>query len=208
MSIMVMGDVAEWYSANVIRNNGLAFGRRIAERITMNAALRTGWLPVGWPSPVDPGPLRDGLIAALLLALAALLVRSGFFERLFAEPARVATATAAALALLAQPGVALAGGDGGGGGGSIDRWHVTDHLGSNALVVTGSGAVAVRRALDAWGRVFAEDVTETAAARLFTGQRFEETTGLYDLRAHWHDPDTGRFLVRSLRGSSPPGRVE
>jgi RHS repeat-associated protein len=42
--------------------------------------------------------------------------------------------------------------------------------------------------------VVAETATTEATPQLFTGQRYEASSGLYDFRARWYDPEAGRFL--------------
>ena len=48
---------------------------------------------------------------------------------------------------------------------------------------------------DAFGSVIARSGT-TPATRLFTGEEFDADLGLYNLRARYQNPGTGRFWTR------------
>jgi RHS repeat-associated protein len=76
----------------------------------------------------------------------------------------------------------------------VRRFLFHDHLGSNVLVTGPGGDVIHRRVFEPFGQVVAETPPTEATAQLFTGQRLEATSGLYDLRARWYDPEAGRFL--------------
>lgn len=171
----------------------MAFGRRIAERAKANAPLRTAWVPPSWTLP-------DGLVHRALrlagvgagLALFALLWWIGAIERLTSAPVPAAVSLLVATSL-AIPAPALAGG---GGGGTVARRFVyADHLGSPVLVANANSTVLQRRVFEPFGKVLAETQNPTGESEtLFTGQRYQETANLYDFRARWYDPETGRFL--------------
>jgi RHS repeat-associated protein len=76
----------------------------------------------------------------------------------------------------------------------VRRFLFHDHLGSNVLVTGPGGDVIHRRVFEPFGQVVAETTPTEATAQLFTGQRLEATSGLYDFRARWYDPEAGRFL--------------
>lgn len=76
-----------------------------------------------------------------------------------------------------------------------------DHLGSTSLVVDAQGNEACpecnRRVghviYDAYGQIMENTVPLTLTDRLFTGQVFDASTGLYYYNARYYDPITGQF---------------
>jgi RHS repeat-associated protein len=61
------------------------------------------------------------------------------------------------------------------------------------LVTNPNGNPVRRRVFEPFGKVIDQTGSETPE-QLFTGQRHEPESGLYDFRARWYDPEAGRFL--------------
>jgi RHS repeat-associated protein len=70
---------------------------------------------------------------------------------------------------------------------------VGDHLGSTSLVVDDSGAEVGHVIYDAYGQIVENTVPLTLTDRLYTGQVFDASTGLYFYNARYYDPFTGQF---------------
>jgi RHS repeat-associated protein len=76
--------------------------------------------------------------------------------------------------------------------GSTLYFLLTDHLGSTAKVANGATQVGELR-YKAWGETrYTYGTTPTAYK--FTGQRLDESTGLYYYGARYYDPALGRFV--------------
>jgi RHS repeat-associated protein len=193
-TVVLFEDLAEWDKTHAdVALHVLAFGRRIASK-SMTSPLRR-LAPArlfGIELPGDPG---WALLAVALGGgawLLVLAVRDGVPGRIRRHPVPAAIALMAAGSLMLPPR-AFAGG-GGGGGTTVRRFLFHDHLGSNVLVTGPGGDVIHRRVFEPFGQVVAETTPTEATAQLFTGQRLEATSGLYDFRARWYDPEAGRFL--------------
>jgi RHS repeat-associated protein len=77
--------------------------------------------------------------------------------------------------------------------GDILYYLLPDHLGSTALTVDEFGNKAAELRYKAWGEArYSEGTTPTTFR--YTGQRQEESLGLYYYRARWYDPALGRFI--------------
>jgi RHS repeat-associated protein len=70
-------------------------------------------------------------------------------------------------------------------------WLLTDHLGSTAMLV--SGTITGELRYKAYGQVRDSWGITTTTKYHFTGQREESTIGLYFYNARWYDPALGRF---------------
>lgn len=68
-----------------------------------------------------------------------------------------------------------------------------DHLGSTSLVVDAQGNEVGHVIYDAYGQIVENTVPLTLTDRLFTGQVFDASTGLYYYNARYYDPLTGQF---------------
>jgi RHS repeat-associated protein len=68
-----------------------------------------------------------------------------------------------------------------------------DHLGSTSLVVDESGAEQGHVIYDAYGQVVENTLSEGLTDRLFTGQTWDDTIGLYFYNARYYDPLVGQF---------------
>jgi RHS repeat-associated protein len=196
---VLLGDLYEWdYVTNTATAHIFALGREIAVRTSENATVREAWLPRTWPLPIGPGPLGWGLGALVGAGLLALLARAGAGAALAQRPARVLGAWLVALTFL--PPNAWAGGGppqfGNGGNDWARLWITHDHLGNAILYTDPSGAPVHRRVFEPFGMIAAETPSSPTEPtdRLFTGQRFEDEAGVYNFRARWYDPETGRFL--------------
>jgi len=80
-------------------------------------------------------------------------------------------------------------------------YYLTDHLGSVFAITDEGGAIVERYAYDGWGRTTVSDgngmpMDESALGNriAFQGREIAWTTGLYNFRARWYDPITGRWL--------------
>lgn len=73
-----------------------------------------------------------------------------------------------------------------------------DGLGSTANLTNATGATQVSYAYDPFGALFSSTVAPGApkVVHRFTGQYYDTTPNLYNLRAREYDPATGRFLQR------------
>ena len=72
---------------------------------------------------------------------------------------------------------------------------LSDHLGSTTLVLDANGDALGHVSYDAYGGLIQTDSTldTDLIDRLFTGQRREASTGLYDYRGRFYDPAVGSF---------------
>ena len=92
---------------------------------------------------------------------------------------------------------------------------IKDHLGSVLALVDGTGAIGESYRYDAWGRVL--EVRDAAGLLsvvdgqwssplgnryLWQGREYSWVTGLYNFRARWYDPITGRWLSNDPIGIS------
>jgi RHS repeat-associated protein len=77
----------------------------------------------------------------------------------------------------------------------IFYYHVGDHLGSSNLVTDRNGALVQHREYWAFGqqRVRSESAQDYVFNR-YTGQIFDDETGLYYYGARYYDPELGRFI--------------
>jgi RHS repeat-associated protein len=71
---------------------------------------------------------------------------------------------------------------------------VPDHLGSTTVVADATGAEVGRAIYDPYGAILTSTIPLTVTDRLFTGQRWDATIGLYDYNARFYDPQTGTFI--------------
>ncbi len=82
------------------------------------------------------------------------------------------------------------------------RYLHSDHLGSTTLVTCGNNCADSKQPGDEvgrvqygpYGKILDNTLPENLIDRLFTGQRSESSTGLYDYRARFYDPLTGSFI--------------
>ncbi len=77
--------------------------------------------------------------------------------------------------------------------GSGLHWLLADHLGSTTVVADAGGAAEGALRYSPFGVTLYEEGA-AATDRRFTGQRWQDTNGLYDYRARWYDPALGRFI--------------
>jgi RHS repeat-associated protein len=68
-----------------------------------------------------------------------------------------------------------------------------DHLGSTSLVVDENEDEVGYVVYDPYGEVLTSALPAGVTDRLFTGQRWESTIGLYDYQARFYDPQIGQF---------------
>ena len=183
-----LGEAFEW-EPGTGQINVYAFGRRVAERIEGGASRREAWMPAAFPLPGSPRVWGLAALSGLGFVLLILLQTSGSLPRARRQPLGTVIGLLVISGILAQPGLALAGG----GPSNVNRWLVSDHLGSSSLVLSGVGDVVHRRVFQPFGEIFRESETTETTSQLYTGQRFESDIGLYDFKARWYDPETGRF---------------
>ena len=82
---------------------------------------------------------------------------------------------------------------------------LTDHQNTVHGFVDASGSLVARYIYDAWGTVLESSVSVPALADnryLFQGREYSWATGLYNFRARWYDPITGRWLSKDPIGLS------
>ncbi|MCF7855310.1 MAG: hypothetical protein K9N51_10975, partial [Candidatus Pacebacteria bacterium] len=87
---------------------------------------------------------------------------------------------------------------------------LTDHLGTVHALADDTGAVAEAYRYDAFGNVLGvfdgngQPLLGSALGNrfLFHGREYSWTTGLYNFRARWYDPATGRWLSKDPIGIS------
>ena len=87
--------------------------------------------------------------------------------------------------------------------GGATYYALTDHQNTVHGFVDASGIIVARYAYDAWGNVLSETVTASALAGnryRFQGREYSALTGLYNFRARWYDPMTGRWLSKDPLG--------
>jgi RHS repeat-associated protein len=73
------------------------------------------------------------------------------------------------------------------------RYLHQDHLGSTSIVTDANGDAVFERSYDPWGNIRVASGTADMD-RLYTGQRFDATTGLYYYNARYYDPTIARFI--------------
>ncbi len=78
-------------------------------------------------------------------------------------------------------------------GSSTLNYLLGDHLGSQAITTSSSGAMSAEIRYYPWGTERYSSGT-TPTTYHFTGQRLESSLGLYYYGARWYDPTTGRFI--------------
>ena len=71
-------------------------------------------------------------------------------------------------------------------------YFLADALGSTRGLTNSSGDVVESYKYDAFGQLTEGDASSTDY--LFTGQEYDSTTDLYNLRARYYSPTSGRFL--------------
>jgi len=89
--------------------------------------------------------------------------------------------------------------------GASTSYYLRDGQNSTRALTDGSGSVTDRYSYDAFGTL-QDRQGSTANPYLYTGQQYDTTTGLYNLRARYYNPADGRFLSRDTAGfdqSSP-----
>ncbi|MFB0534605.1 MAG: RHS repeat domain-containing protein [Anaerolineae bacterium] len=69
-----------------------------------------------------------------------------------------------------------------------------DHLGSTVAVSDEDGQAVGRVQYDPYGEIITSTLPVALTDRLFTGQRWHGTIGLYQMGARWYDPALGRWL--------------
>ena len=79
-------------------------------------------------------------------------------------------------------------------GGAV-QWLLTDHLGSTRAMVSSAGAVQIV-SYDSYGNPTGALPTRYG----FTGREYDAETGLYNYRARYYDPATGRFISEDPAG--------
>jgi len=79
---------------------------------------------------------------------------------------------------------------------------LADGQGSTRALADGAGTLTDTYRYDAYGTLLAR-TGSTADSFLYTGQQYDAATGLYDLRARYYRPTTGRFLSRDTLAPDP-----
>ncbi|MEW6323821.1 MAG: RHS repeat-associated core domain-containing protein [Nitrospirota bacterium] len=77
-------------------------------------------------------------------------------------------------------------------------YYHTDHLGSSTVITKGSGpnigALAQAITYDPYGKILTNEVILVNVHHKFTGQLFDDSTGLSFYNARYYDPTLGRFI--------------
>jgi len=82
-----------------------------------------------------------------------------------------------------------------GASGNTDyHYYHPDHLGSSSLITDATGALAEHYEYTAYGRERANGSAAPDASHRFTGQIFDQDTGLYYYGARYYDQDIARFI--------------
>ena len=87
--------------------------------------------------------------------------------------------------------------------GEATYYALTDVQGTVWGYADSSNDVVARWTYDAWGNVLDESVSVPALATIryrFQGREWSSATGLYNFRARWYDPETGRWLSKDPIG--------
>ena len=89
--------------------------------------------------------------------------------------------------------------------GSTNTYYaVKDHLGSVHALVDSSGNIVAQYAYDAWGNLLSHfrtsELSNFPLRFLWQGREYSHATGLYNFRARWYDPVTGRWLSKDPIG--------
>lgn len=87
--------------------------------------------------------------------------------------------------------------------GGTTYYALTDHQNTVHGFVDATGALVARYVYDAWGNILESSVSIPALADnryLFQGREYSWSTGLYNFRARWYDPATGRWLSKDPIG--------
>jgi len=86
---------------------------------------------------------------------------------------------------------------------------LTDHLGTVTALADENGAIVESYEYDAWGNITVYDENDVEIAQsqygnrfTFQGREYSWSTGLYNFRARWYDPETGRWLSKDPIGIS------
>jgi len=87
-------------------------------------------------------------------------------------------------------------------------FYLTDHQGTVHAVADESGSIVESYRFDSWGRVLGvysgsgTPLTESAIGNriLWQGREYSWSIGIYNLRARWYDPVTGRWLSNDPSG--------
>ncbi len=86
-------------------------------------------------------------------------------------------------------------------------YDLSDGQNNVRLLTDGNGAVTDHYTYDAYGNLLSSQGTTVNPYR-YTGQQLDSLTGLYDLRARYYDPTSGRFLSRDTAGIDVSNPVE
>ncbi|MCP4351428.1 MAG: RHS repeat-associated core domain-containing protein, partial [Desulfobacterales bacterium] len=78
---------------------------------------------------------------------------------------------------------------------TYSQYYHHDALGSTVNLTGSDGSAEVSYRLDPWGKIRQQTGT-TFNRQIFTGQEYDENTGLTDFGARLYDPDTARFTVQ------------
>jgi RHS repeat-associated protein len=86
-------------------------------------------------------------------------------------------------------------------------YDLSDGQNNVRLLTDANGAITDRYTYDAYGNLLSSQGTTVNPYR-YTGQQLDSLTGLYDLRARYYDPTSGRFLSRDTAGIDVSNPVE
>ena len=75
-------------------------------------------------------------------------------------------------------------------------YFLPDAQGSTRALIDSNGALGQTYDYDAFGNLQGDYQSGLDTSYLYTGQQFDDVSGLYSLRARYYDPSLGRFLSR------------
>jgi len=190
--------VGDWYvhtteasGLKAMRTEVFAWGERVAYiDVAETEGSALGLSGLGFEVP--PWGLALPPLVALAWCL-GLALRGGLLEGVARRPGSAAL-TSVLIISLAIPFPVRAGG-GNPARTTIQRWVLSDKIGSGIVEVDEDGLVTSHTRYKPFGGIDAEaPLPATPGSHFFAGHRQQEETGLHYMQARWQDPVTGTFL--------------
>jgi RHS repeat-associated protein len=86
---------------------------------------------------------------------------------------------------------------------ATSSWLLHDGHGSTRQLADGVGTVTSRYNFDSYGQTLGNSTSPAATSLLYCGEQLDSNLGMYNLRARFYDPASGRFNLRdSFEGSN------
>ncbi len=168
-------------SGNMVYRNGQALGYDLENRLT--SVIKNGLAVATFGYSDDDERLWKQGTNTLNVWIDKLFEARGTTNlyHIFAGTRRVATFS---------PAVKLPGAS----GNTDYHYYHADHLESSSLITDATGGLAEHYEYTAYGRERANGTAAPDASHRFTGQVFDQDTGLYFYGARYYDPELGRFV--------------